>query len=57
MCRTCAQCPAIYKTDRNTCIVIGKKLSPQVRDQLQEKIGVDEDTVEIPLEFVIGSSS
>jgi hypothetical protein len=44
-----AACPAIYKTENDSFVIIGKNLSKKVSDaQLKGKIGVDEIAIEIP---------
>jgi hypothetical protein len=48
VCASCSQCPTVYKTDRGTYILVGKKLNADVRGQVAHKIGADEDSVEIP---------
>lgn len=42
-------CPAIFETDRDTYIVIGKQLSSEmIKQLLEEKVGTDETAIELP---------
>ncbi|MBN1252834.1 MAG: hypothetical protein JXA16_11910 [Bacteroidales bacterium] len=42
-------CPSIFKTNRETFILVGKKLnSKDITQEIKNKIGPDEDAVEIP---------
>lgn len=42
-------CPAVFETDRNTYIVIGKQLTDaQVLSLLKGRIGEDEAAIEFP---------
>jgi hypothetical protein len=49
-------CPSMYRTDRGTYVVQGKRLNGDDRAQLRD-VGVDEDAVEVPADvfrFVTG---
>jgi len=41
-------CPAIFEKDNDTYIIVGKKVSSELRKKLAKKIATDEVAVEIP---------
>ena len=44
-------CPAIYETDRGTCLIIGSKIdSPD--NLLPGRVGTGETVVEVPMELI-----
>lgn len=44
-----AACPTIFKTNKGTCIVVGKKLNKEeLTEEVKNKIGEGEMGVEIP---------
>lgn len=46
-------CPAIFKTDRNTYIVIGKRVSDKrISQRLIDRVGQDEIIVEFPKQLL-----
>ena len=48
-----ANCPAIFETDRDTYVVIGKQLSSKdASDLLKGRIGTGETAVEFPKELL-----
>ena len=55
-------CPAIYRTDRNTFLVIGKVRWEEVPSDVQACVGPDERLVEVPEDLLhaigfVGSKS
>ena len=48
-------CPSIFKTNRKTYIVVGKKIANvDSMDELSRKIGPDEMAVELPEGILVG---
>ncbi|OQX51041.1 MAG: hypothetical protein B5M53_11405 [Candidatus Cloacimonas sp. 4484_209] len=45
-------CLSIFKTDQDTYIIIGKKLSLEETKLLKDKIGPDEGAIELPKRFI-----
>jgi len=46
-------CPAIFKTDRDTYVIVGKNLPPEeTRELLKNKVGPDESVIELPKRFL-----
>ena len=46
-------CPAVYKTDRGTLLVVGKNRRPsECSEQLEGRVGSDEGLVEIPIGII-----
>lgn len=43
-------CPTIYKTDDNTYVLQGKKMTDQ--EKIDLNIPVDEDIIELPADFL-----
>lgn len=48
VCDDCKSCPAIFETENDTYVLIGKKLPDSVIQQLAGRVGQDEFVVEIP---------
>jgi len=46
-------CPAIYETDRGTCLIIGSKAEFS-ENLLHGKIGRDETVIEVPVNLIQG---
>ncbi len=48
-------CPAIYKSNRKTIVVVGKRLSKkELRNLTPNKISADEEAVELAKEYFSG---
>ena len=45
-------CPAIFKTNNDTFIIIGKQLNKTESKPIQHKIGQNETAIEIPKELI-----
>ena len=46
-------CPAVYKTDRGTLLVVGKSRKPsECSADLDGRVGPDEELVEIPIGII-----
>ncbi len=48
VCTTCQACPAVFETDNNSYVIIGKKLSAEALKALEGRVGADEYVIEIP---------
>lgn len=48
VCSTCQACPAVFETENNSYVIIGKKLSPEAQKGLQGRIADDEFVIEVP---------
>lgn len=47
-----AACPSIFKTDKGTYIVVGKKLTKEeLTEEIQGKVGEGEIAIEVPQEL------
>ncbi len=48
-----AVCPAIFESDRDTFVLIGRKLKPEDLDgDFVDRIGADEIAIEVPRELL-----
>lgn len=48
-------CPSVFETEEGTLVVIGKTVSPDLRERLPEgRVGSDETVIEIPRGLVAG---
>jgi hypothetical protein len=45
-------CPSIFKTNRNTYLIVGSILDEKLRSEISHKIGEGEDAIEIPIELI-----
>ena len=46
-------CPAIFETDRETYIIIGKQLtSEQIQEYFNEKVNSNETAIEVPKKLI-----
>ena len=46
-------CPAVYKTERGTLLVVGKRRKPsECSSQLEGRVGPDEELIEIPIGMI-----
>ena len=48
ICQNCSACPAVFETENDSYIIIGKKLSASVQAQLKNRIADDEFVIEVP---------
>ncbi len=48
ICSDCKTCPAVFESDRDTYVIIGKKLSEAEYGKLAERIASDEFVIEVP---------
>jgi len=53
-CSTCAACPAVFETENNSYVIIGKKLSPAAQESLKTRISDDEFVIEVPKGMIDG---
>ena len=54
-CGTCGcGCPAIFETENNSYVIIGKVLSPAVIEQLKGRVADDEFVIEVPKGMIDG---
>jgi hypothetical protein len=44
-------CPAIFETDRGTCLIIGTKVE-SAESLLAGRIGLNETVIEVPVEII-----
>ncbi len=44
----CGGCPVIYETDRGTFLIIGSKVESPEKSGLLDKIGQNEEIIEVP---------
>lgn len=51
ICEDCAACPAIFETNRNTYVIIGKRLNAK-KLEISERVAKDEVLVEIPKKLI-----
>ena len=54
ICSTCAACPAVFETENNSYVIIGKKLSVEAQAQLKTRIADDEFVIEVPRGMIDG---
>ncbi len=47
-------CPAVFETENNSYVIIGKKLSSSVEKQLAGRIADDEYVIEVPKGMIDG---
>lgn len=48
ICQSCSACPAVFETDNDSYVIIGKKLPPNLQSQLKNRVGEDEFVIEVP---------
>jgi hypothetical protein len=48
VCQSCSACPAVFETENNSYVIIGKKLSAAAQAQLKTRIADDEFVIEVP---------
>lgn len=53
-CHECKTCPALFESDNNTYVLIGKRLPKSVIEQLSGRIGADELAIEVPKGIIDG---
>lgn len=54
ICSDCHSCPAVFETERDTYVVIGKELPDSILEQLVGRIGANEFAIEIPKGIING---
>lgn len=54
VCNDCKTCPAVFETERNTYVIIGKKLTAEESEKLVGRIAEDEFVVEVPKGMIDG---
>lgn len=48
-----AACPSVFETDKDTFLIVGKKLDKlNIPDEVRNKIGKDEFVVEVPKNLI-----
>lgn len=48
ICQSCSACPAVFETENDSYIIIGKNLPAESQRQLKSHIGADEFVIEVP---------
>jgi hypothetical protein len=48
VCSSCAACPAVFETENDSYVVIGKKLGAEAQAQLAGRVADDEFVIEVP---------
>lgn len=48
VCSTCQACPAVFETENNSYVIIGKKLSAEALAAVAGRVGDDEYVIEVP---------
>ncbi len=48
ICHSSSCCPAVFETENNSYVIIGKKLPASAIEQLAGRIGDDEFVIEVP---------
>ncbi len=54
VCSNCANCPAVFETENDSYVIIGKKLSSAVVEQLKGRMADDEFVIEVPKGMIAG---
>ena len=54
ICHSATCCPAVFETENNSYVIIGKKLSASAAAQLAGRIGTDEFVIEVPKGMIDG---
>ncbi|MEZ0223677.1 MAG: hypothetical protein ACAH83_03925 [Alphaproteobacteria bacterium] len=48
VCQNCSACPAVFETDNDSYVIIGKKLPANLQSQLKNRVADDEFVIEVP---------
>ena len=48
VCATCSACPAVFETENDSYVIIGKKLSGAALESVKNRIADDEFVIEVP---------
>ncbi|MEC8009259.1 MAG: hypothetical protein VX185_00640 [Pseudomonadota bacterium] len=51
-CHTADCCPAVYETENNSYVIVGKKLNDKQHAAIAAKVGEDEYVIEVPKEMI-----
>jgi len=54
VCHSATCCPAVFETENNSYVIIGKKLSASAVEQLAGRVGADEFVIEVPKGMIDG---
>lgn len=54
VCASCDKCPAVFETENNSYVIIGKKLPATAVEQLTGRIADDEFVIEVPKGMIDG---
>ena len=54
VCHSSSCCPAVFETENNSYVIIGKKLSASAVAQLAGRVGDDEFVIEVPKGMIDG---
>lgn len=54
VCNSCAACPAVFETENNSYVIIGKKLSTAAESAVVGRVGANEFVVEVPKGMIDG---
>ena len=54
VCSTCAACPAVFETENNSYVIIGKKLSAAAQESVKGRVADDEFVIEVPKGMIDG---
>ncbi len=54
VCATCSACPAVFETENDSYVIIGKKLSAAALAAVDGRVGDDEFVIEVPKGMIDG---
>ncbi len=54
VCNDCKTCPAVFETERNSYVIIGKKLTDSEMEKLVGRVAADEFVIEVPKGMIDG---
>lgn len=54
VCNTCAACPAVFETENDSYVIVGKILPASAIEQLTGRVADDEFAVEVPKGMISG---
>jgi len=54
VCHSASCCPAVFETENNSYVIIGKKPSAAAKAQLAGRVGADEFAIEVPKGVIDG---
>ncbi len=54
ICSSCSSCPAVFETENNSYVIVGKVLSAAALEQLKGRVADDEFVIEVPKGMIDG---